>query len=46
MHLKTEVFKLQQGRNVGDFISNNIVDNEEGMNMNDENIGLGKSTII
>ena len=31
---------------VGDFIANNIVDNDDRMNMNDENIGLGKSTII
>ena len=39
--------KSKYGTNhVGDFISNNIVDNEDGLNMNDENIGLGKSTII
>lgn len=31
---------------VGDFIANNIVDKDDRMNMNDENIGLGKSTII
>lgn len=31
---------------VGDFIADNIVDNDENLNMNDENIGLGKSTII
>ena len=31
---------------VGDFIANNIVDNDDDLNMNDENIGLGKSTII
>lgn len=31
---------------VGDFIANNIVDNDDRLNMNDENIGLGKSTII
>lgn len=32
--------------NVGDFIADNIVDNHDELNMNDENIGLGKSTII
>ena len=31
---------------VGDFVSNHIVDNDDNLNMNDENIGLGKSTII
>ncbi len=31
---------------VGDFIANNIVDEDDEINMNDENIGLGKSTII
>lgn len=31
---------------VGDFISENIVDSEENLNINEENIGLGKSTII
>lgn len=31
---------------VGDFIANNIVDDDDRLNMNDENIGLGKSTII
>ena len=31
---------------VGDFIADNIVDKEDRLNMNDENIGLGKSTII
>ncbi|MDT0607317.1 3-isopropylmalate dehydrogenase [Croceitalea rosinachiae] len=31
---------------VGDFIADNIVDNPDDFNMNDENIGLGKSTII
>lgn len=39
--------KSQYGTNqVGDFIANNIVDNEDDINMNDENIDLGKSTII
>ena len=39
--------KSKYGTNhVGDFIANNIVDNDDRMNMNDENIGLGKSTII
>jgi 3-isopropylmalate dehydrogenase len=32
--------------NVGDFIANNIVDTDDNLNMNYENIGLGKSTII
>lgn len=32
--------------NVGDFIADNIVDNHDDFNINDENIGLGKSTII
>lgn len=32
--------------NVGDFIANNIVDTDDSLNMNYENIGLGKSTII
>ncbi len=31
---------------VGDFIANNIVDTEDQLNINNENIGLGKSTII
>ncbi|WP_411030950.1 3-isopropylmalate dehydrogenase [Spongiimicrobium sp. 3-5] len=31
---------------VGDFIANNIVDSDDNLNINDENIGLGKSTII
>ena len=31
---------------VGDFISENIVDSDENPSINDENIGLGKSTII
>ncbi len=31
---------------VGDFIAENIVDQDQDFNMNDENIGLGKSTII
>ncbi|QWX85491.1 3-isopropylmalate dehydrogenase [Cellulophaga sp. HaHaR_3_176] len=31
---------------VGDFIATNIVDTDETLNMNYENIGLGKSTII
>lgn len=31
---------------VGDFIANNIVDIDDDINMNDENIDLGKSTII
>lgn len=31
---------------VGDFISEHIVDSDENLNINDENIGLGKSTII
>ena len=31
---------------VGDFIAENIFDAEENPNINDENIGLGKSTII
>lgn len=31
---------------VGDFIADNIVDSDEHTSMNDENIGLGKSTII
>lgn len=39
--------KTQYGTNqVGDFIANNIVDSEDDINMNDENIDLGKSTII
>ncbi|MEO0572282.1 MAG: 3-isopropylmalate dehydrogenase [Bacteroidota bacterium] len=39
--------KSKYGTNhVGDFIANNIVDDDDRMNMNDENIGLGKSTII
>jgi 3-isopropylmalate dehydrogenase len=32
--------------NVGDFIADNIVDTEHHLSINDENIGLGKSTII
>ncbi|MBT8314817.1 MAG: 3-isopropylmalate dehydrogenase [Maribacter sp.] len=32
--------------NVGDFIAQNIVDTDDNLNINDENIGLGKSTII
>lgn len=32
--------------NIGDFIADNIVDNHDDFNINDENIGLGKSTII
>lgn len=31
---------------VGDFIADNIVDSDENPNINDENIGLGRSTII
>ena len=31
---------------VGDYIAHNIVDSEDDFNMNDENIDLGKSTII
>ncbi|KQC28917.1 3-isopropylmalate dehydrogenase [Flagellimonas eckloniae] len=31
---------------VGDFIADNIVDSEDDININDENIDLGKSTII
>ncbi len=31
---------------VGDFIANNITDADVDLNINDENIGLGKSTII
>lgn len=31
---------------VGDFIAGNIVDVDDNLNINDENIGLGKSTII
>lgn len=31
---------------VGDFIADNIVDSNENSNINDENIGLGRSTII
>lgn len=31
---------------VGEFIADHIVDNDDRLNMNDENIGLGKSTII
>lgn len=31
---------------VGDFIADNIVDAEDILNINDENVGLGKSTII
>ncbi|MBU2996086.1 3-isopropylmalate dehydrogenase [Cellulophaga baltica] len=39
--------KSKYGTNdVGDFIASNIVDTDESLNMNYENIGLGKSTII
>ena len=39
--------KSQYGTNqVGDFIARNIVDIEDNFSMNDENIDLGKSTII
>ncbi|SHG25633.1 3-isopropylmalate dehydrogenase [Flagellimonas flava] len=39
--------KSQYGTNhVGDFIAENIVDSDDDFNMNDENIDLGKSTII
>lgn len=39
--------KSQYGTNqVGDYVANNIVDSEDNINMNDENIDLGKSTII
>lgn len=39
--------KSKHGTNdVGDFIANNIVDTDDSLNMNYENIGLGKSTII
>ncbi|QCX00212.1 3-isopropylmalate dehydrogenase [Aggregatimonas sangjinii] len=31
---------------VGDFIADNITDSDSNLNINDENIGLGKSTII
>lgn len=31
---------------VGDFIADNIIELEDNFNLNDENIGLGKSTII
>ena len=31
---------------VGDFVAENIVDSGDDFNMNDENIDLGKSTII
>lgn len=31
---------------VGDFIADNITDSDANLNINDENIGLGKSTII
>lgn len=31
---------------VGDFIADNISDSDSNLNINDENIGLGKSTII
>ncbi len=31
---------------VGDFIANNIIDSDESLNINYENIGLGRSTII
>lgn len=39
--------KSQYGtKQVGDFIADNIVDSEDDFNINDENIDLGKSTII
>lgn len=39
--------KSQYGTNqVGDFVAENIVDSGDDFNMNDENIDLGKSTII
>ncbi|MEM8846041.1 MAG: 3-isopropylmalate dehydrogenase [Bacteroidota bacterium] len=39
--------KSQYGTNqVGDFIADNIVDSDDSFIMNDENIDLGKSTII
>ncbi|SNZ00714.1 3-isopropylmalate dehydrogenase [Flagellimonas pacifica] len=39
--------KSQYGTNqVGDFIADNIVDSDDDFNINDENIDLGKSTII
>lgn len=39
--------KSQYGTSqVGDFIAHNIEDNDDDLNMNDENIDLGKSTII
>lgn len=39
--------KSKHGTNqVGDFIADNIVDSEDDFNINDENIDLGKSTII
>ncbi len=39
--------KSKYGTNhVGDFIVNNIVDIDDNLSINDENIGLGKSTII
>ncbi|MEH6679990.1 MAG: 3-isopropylmalate dehydrogenase [Sediminicola sp.] len=39
--------KSKYGTNhVGDFIADNIVDTEYHLSINDENIGLGKSTII
>lgn len=39
--------KSQYGTNhVGDFIAHTIVDSDDDFNMNDENIDLGKSTII
>ena len=40
--------KSKYGTNhVGDFIANNIIDHDDDrLNINDENIGLGKSTII
>ncbi|WP_394748599.1 3-isopropylmalate dehydrogenase [Spongiimicrobium salis] len=39
--------KSKYGTNhVGDFIADNIVDSDDYFNINDENIGLGKSTII
>jgi len=31
---------------VGDYIADKIVDSDEDSNINDENIGLGRSTII
>ena len=39
--------KSKYGTNhVGDFIAGHIMDSDDDLNINDENIGLGKSTII